>query len=95
MPRRANRNLHVPLPDDTYQELKSESERVQQPATTLAREAIRFWLEQRRRARLADEIRTYAEAVGGTPLDLDADLEKAAVDHLTRVPARRKAGSRR
>lgn len=90
MPRRSSHNLHVPLPDDTYQELKDESDRVHQPATTLAREAIRYWLEERRRSRLALEIQEYAEATAGSSADLDADLERAAVDHLLKSGPKRK-----
>lgn len=83
MPRRASHNLHVPLPDDTYRELKVESELTRQPATTLAREAIRYWLEERRRARIAEEIQDYAKATAGSRSDLDPDLERAALEHLT------------
>jgi hypothetical protein len=52
------------------------------PATALAREAIRRWLEARRRAGLRDEIAAWAEEEAGTPGDLDEDLEVAAVEAL-------------
>lgn len=83
MSRRASHNLHVPLPEETYLELRAESELVHQPATTLAREAIRYWLEERRRSRVAEEIQAYARATAGSRSDLDPDLERAAVEHLT------------
>lgn len=90
MPRWASHNLHVPLPADTYQELKNESDRVHQPATTLAREAIRYWLEERRRSRLAQEIQEYARAHAGTAADLDADLERVAIEQLVKPASRRR-----
>jgi hypothetical protein len=34
------KNLHLPLPEQTYTQLRAEAERTQVPATTLAREAI-------------------------------------------------------
>jgi hypothetical protein len=34
------RNFHLPLPERTYAALRAEAERVQLPATTIAREAI-------------------------------------------------------
>ena len=38
------KNFHLPLPERTYTELRAEAERTQVPATTLAREAIDWWL---------------------------------------------------
>jgi len=82
MTRQTIRNLHVPLPEETYDQLKSESNRAHQPATTLAREAISHWLEERRRSRLAADIETYAREHANTAADLDADLERATLTHL-------------
>jgi predicted DNA-binding protein len=89
MTRRTTRNLHVPLPEETYHELKHESNRAHRPATTLAREAISHWLEERRRTRLAMDIETYARDHANTDADLDPDLERATLKHLrNRTPGR-------
>ena len=76
------KNFHLPLPDETYSHLRAEAERMQVPATTLARQALDWWLrEQFRRAR-QDAIAAYAAEVAGTRLDLDSELESAAIEHL-------------
>lgn len=91
MTRRAVRNLHVPLPEELYANLREESARADQPATVLVRQAIIRWLEESRRERLAREIGDYARAVAGTKDDLDVELETAAVEHLIgRAQPRRK-----
>jgi hypothetical protein len=36
------KNFHLPLPDDIYAQLRTEAERAQVPATTLARGGYRF-----------------------------------------------------
>jgi hypothetical protein len=76
------RNLHVPLPEDLYSQLRAEAERAQQPATVLARQAIAWWLEQQRKRALHDSIQAYAAQNAGTEVDLDQELETAAVEHL-------------
>lgn len=75
-------NLHVTLPDELAQELRSEVKRSGQPATEIAREAIREFLRKRRRQLIHDEISAYARELAGTPLDLDEQLEESATDHL-------------
>ena len=77
---KAQRNFHVPLPEDLYDELRHASEQTAQPATTLAREAIAQWLERRERERLAQEIAQYAAVTAGSPEDLDEDLEAAGLE---------------
>jgi hypothetical protein len=66
-----------------------EAERTRTPATALARQAIETWLrDQARRAR-HDAIAAFAAEMAGTDLDLDRQLEAAAVEHLKgtgRVP---------
>lgn len=74
------RNFHVPLPDDVYRALQAEAEQTQRPANALAREAIAQWLELRRQARIDQAILAYAEAVAGTPDDLDPALEAASLE---------------
>lgn len=76
------RTFHVPLPDHMHAALRAEAHEQRRPATDLVRRAIESWLAQRRRERLAEEIRTYAEATAGTVWDLDPDLEAAAAAHL-------------
>ena len=76
------KNFHLPLPEQTYALLKGEAERMQVPATTLAREAVDLWLRQQFRKNRQDAIAAYAAEMAGTRLDLDSDLESAAVEHL-------------
>jgi len=52
------------------------------PATTVAREAIDFWLRQLQRKIRHDAIAAYAAEAAGTALDLDTGLEAAGVEHL-------------
>ena len=78
------KNFHLPLPDDTYEHLRAAALRSKVPATTLAREAIDFWLRQQLRKARHDAIAAYAAEAAGTVLDLDADLEAAGIAHLTR-----------
>lgn len=77
------KNFHVPLPDETYEHLKAAAVRSKVPATTLAREAIDFWLRQQLRKARHDAIAAYAAEAAGTVLDLDTDLEAAGIQHLT------------
>lgn len=76
------RNLHVPLPEELYVELRTASEKTGRPATEIAREAISRWIDEQRRATRRAEIAAYAAANCGTEVDLDRDLERAAVAHL-------------
>ena len=75
-------NMHVPLSTDIHTRLKAEAKRSGQPATVLVREAIETWLVEREKVALHHAIAHYAQAVAGTSDDLDADVEKAAVEHL-------------
>ncbi len=75
-------NMHLPLSTDIHTRLKAEAKRSGQPATVLVREAIETWLVERERAALHHAIAHYAQAVAGTSDDLDADVEKAAAEHL-------------
>jgi len=45
--------------------------------------AVDCWLRQQRRKARHDAIAAYAAEMAGTPLDLDAGLESAAIEHLT------------
>ena len=79
---RARSNFHVPLPADLHDELRSAARDTGIPATVLAREAIEEYLEGRRRLAVREAIGAYATGVAGSPEDLDAGLEAAALDLL-------------
>lgn len=76
------RTFHLPLPDDLHEALRREATADHRPATELARDALAGWLRARQRERVAAEIRRFATAQAGSDLDLDANLERAGVDHL-------------
>jgi len=76
------KNFQLPLPQQTYLALRAEAERTGVPATTLAREAVDWWLRQQRRKARHDAIAAYATEIAGTSLDLDADLESAAIEQM-------------
>ena len=79
------KNFHLPLPEQTYIGLRAEAERTGVPATTLAREAVDWWLRQQGRKARNDAIAVYATEMAGTHLDLDADLESAGIEHLVKT----------
>ena len=79
---RATKNLHVPLPEPLYAELRLAARNAGRPATEIARDAIDRWLAEQRRAALRAAIAEYAAANAGTDSDLDEDLERATIDHL-------------
>lgn len=76
------KNFHLPLPEDLYGDLRAEAERSSVTATTLARQALEEWLQQKRRNHLRRAIETYAAEVAGSADDLDHGLESAAVARL-------------
>jgi hypothetical protein len=76
------KNFHLPLPEQTYIQLRAEAERTQVPATSLAREAIDLWLRNQMRKARHEAIAAYAAEMAGTHLDLDPGLEAAAIEHL-------------
>ncbi len=84
------KNFHLPLPDQTYAQLRAEAERAQVPATTLAREAIDSWLLYQARKARHDAIAAYAAEMATTDLDLDHDLESAGIEHLVKSSRVRK-----
>ncbi len=79
------KNFHLPLPERTYAHLRAEAERMQVPATTLAREAVDWWLRQQFRKARQDAIAAYAAEMAGTDLDLDPASESAAIAHLLKA----------
>jgi hypothetical protein len=79
------KNFHLPLPEETYTQLRAEAERIQVPATLLAREAIDLWLRHQLRAARHAAISTYAAEMAGSSFDLDTDLESAGIEHLLKT----------
>jgi len=86
MPEPVLKKIHLPLPPDLHAELKREAEETGTPTTVLAREAIKEWLERRRRDQIAEELRAFAIENAGSELDLDEDFEDAAADTLAESP---------
>ena len=76
------KNLHVPLPEDLYVQLRAAADRTRRPTTALARQAIELWLRQNRRAARHQAIAAFAAESAGTKVDLDTDLEAASAEHL-------------
>ena len=78
-----SRNVHIPLPKSTYLQLKKEAKHSKQPVTKVVRYAIEQWLEQRQAQVIEEELTEYVSTYAGTKQDLDPDLEKASIEHLT------------
>ncbi len=76
------KNFHLPVPEDTYDQLREQSQKAKVPATTLERQAIDLWLRQQWRKATHGAIAGYATEMAGTKLDLDPDLEAAGVEKL-------------
>jgi predicted transcriptional regulator len=76
------RNFHLPLSDDVYRQLREEAARSSRPATSVARQAIELWLRHRKKVARREAIAAFAAEHAGGPLDLDANLEAAAVEQL-------------
>ncbi len=84
------KNFHLPLPDQTWSALEAEADKAGMPATKLAREAITWWLEYRRKVSRHAAIAAYASAAAGSDLDLDSPLESAAIQELLESEAQAK-----
>jgi len=82
MTTQTQRNFHLPLPEDIYNDLRAESRRMKQPATRIARQAIENWLKARRRLELHASIANYAEKHAGSDADIDEAMEEIAAEHL-------------
>ncbi|HXP83159.1 MAG TPA: hypothetical protein VN841_00475 [Bryobacteraceae bacterium] len=76
------KNFHLPLPDHTYEALRTEAQRSRVPATSMARQAIQTWLQARKKAGRRKAIEQYAAEMAGSKFDLDAALERATVELL-------------
>jgi predicted transcriptional regulator len=89
MTTRVHRNLHVPLPGTLHDRLRAVATRSGRPATSVAREAIESWVEERERQAVHEAIAAYATEMAGTAADLDETLERAAIEHLRRQRRKR------
>ena len=74
------KNFHLPLPDQTYLDLRSAAESAKVPATALARQAIDAWLTAQAKQSRHDAIAAYAKRMAATEFDLDPDLEAAGLE---------------
>jgi predicted DNA-binding protein len=68
-------NFHVPLSIDVYERLKLEAQHLQRPATEVARVAIESALQKLETQRIYEEIKAYAQEMGGTEADIDPVLQ--------------------
>jgi hypothetical protein len=84
----AMKNFHLPLPPSTYAHLRAEADRCHVPATTVAREAIAIGLGAKKKLAKRRAIREYAEALAGTPFDIDPALEAAGIEEILRTERR-------
>jgi hypothetical protein len=84
------KNFHLPLPEETYAQLRAEAARAEIPATALAREAIDAWLRAQARAARKAAMAEYAEAVAGTIEDFDPDVEAVGLESLAKLEPWRK-----
>jgi hypothetical protein len=82
---RAMRNFHLPLPEQTYTRLRAEAKKAQVPATTLAREAIDWWLKVQARKARSEAITAFAAKAAGTDWDLDPAWEAAGIESLLKA----------
>ncbi len=73
-------NFHVPLSPEIYERLKIEAQYSQRPATELARVAIETHLQKLEAQRVHDEIRAYAQAMGGSEEDIHPDWQTASYE---------------
>lgn len=76
------RNFHVPLPEGLHKGLKTQASLKGRPATEIAREAIKSFLEAERRKARDEAIAAFAQEYGGTQWDLDSDLEESGLELL-------------
>jgi len=84
------RNFRLRLAEPLLRHLREAAERINQPATTVARYAIETWLRQTEKAMVRKAIAGYAADVAGSRDDIDEVLESAAVEasRETRWPAK-------
>jgi hypothetical protein len=75
--------MELPVDGDVWQLLQDEAARSGQPTVSLVSQVLAQWAHERQRQRVADEIAEFAAAHAGSSLDLDHDLETAALEALS------------
>ena len=74
--------LELPLEGDIWGLLQDEATRTGRATVSLVHDVVANWARERHRQRVAQEIAEFAAAHAGGELDLDRDLEAAAVEAL-------------
>ncbi len=84
--------FEVPLTPELQSLLAEEVARTGSSANRVVSDALRDWLRQRQRRRRIDaEITAFANAHGGTEVDLDPQLEASGLECLNRTDAEESA----
>jgi hypothetical protein len=81
----STKKLNLPLPGGIHRAIFAEARDRGVPATRLVRSILQDWLDQRARAREAEELRRFAREHAGSELDLIPELESAAAAELERM----------
>lgn len=79
------KKINLPLPGDLHRAIFAEAREQGMPATRLVRSILRRWLDERARAREAEELSRFAREHAGSELDLAPELEAAAMAELERA----------
>jgi len=74
--------MELPLDSDVWGVLQDEAARSGQPTALLASHVLAQWAHERHRQRVAEEIAEFAAAHAGSSLDLDHELEAAALETI-------------
>ena len=74
--------LELPLESDVWGLLQDEAARSGRPTVSLVSDVVANWVHERQRQRIAQEIAEFAATHAGNELDLDSDLESAALQTL-------------
>jgi hypothetical protein len=81
----STKKLNLPLPVDLHRAVFTEARDRGVPATRLVRSILKEWLDERARAREAEELGRFAREHAGSELDLIPELESAAAAELERT----------
>ena len=76
-------SIELPLASDVWNLLQDEAARSGQPTASLVCDVVTNWVRERHRQLVAREIAEFAAAQAGSELDLDRELESAAVEALS------------
>ena len=74
--------MALPLDADVWGLLQDEATKSGQPAVSLVSHVVGEWVRERHRQRVAQEIAEFAAAHAGSNLDLDQELESAALQNI-------------